>query len=151
MSDIPTLTTQIEHKLVYYPVQIPTPDQALDFIQNKYPQSGKSFRKTATECGYDVTNLWITIAESKYLKDLYEHARTIKMLTSAEDMAEETVEISDTDDRAAVARNRIQARQWLASRYDRDTYGDKVQVDQRNINVEILLPIANPNIVNNKE
>ena len=43
-------------------------------------------------------------------------------------LAEETLKIADNDPDPIRARVRIQARQWLAAKYDRETYGDKVDV-----------------------
>lgn len=53
----------------------------------------------------------------------YAHAREVQ----AGFYAEEQIEISDTDENAAKARNRMLARQWYASKMDRARFGDKVQ------------------------
>lgn len=44
-------------------------------------------------------------------------------------LADETMVIADNDNDASRARNRIQARQWYASRIDRDKFGDSVNVN----------------------
>lgn len=46
----------------------------------------------------------------------------------ADDMAEETKEIADCEPDPARARNMIQARQWLASKYRPGKYGDRIEV-----------------------
>lgn len=47
----------------------------------------------------------------------------------AETYAEEIVEIADTEKDAAIARNRIDARKWTASKLRPKLYGDRVEVE----------------------
>ena len=55
----------------------------------------------------------------------YAHAREVQ----AGFYAEEQIEIADTDENPAQARNRMLARQWYASKMDRARFGDKVQTE----------------------
>lgn len=61
------------------------------------------------------------------------HADFAKMLEEAEParaqaLAEQTIDIVDTDPDPKAARNRMHARQWLASKLNRQKYGEKVEV-----------------------
>lgn len=56
-------------------------------------------------------------------------AYTAAQKARAEILAEEVVDIADTDDDSGRARNRIQARQWYAGKINAAKWGDKVQLE----------------------
>lgn len=61
------------------------------------------------------------------------HPEFARMLEEAEParaqaLAEQTIDIVDTDPDPKAARNRMHARQWLASKLNRQKYGEKVEV-----------------------
>ena len=123
--------------------------QALNFLKEYIDyskQEGKlaSFRKIAAKQNINPTSVWITIRANEKLHTLYERARKCAMEISADELASATISRADNAENAAIARNQIQARQWLASRYDQTTYGDKLQVDQRTVEVTVELPAFNP-------
>jgi hypothetical protein len=49
----------------------------------------------------------------------------------ADSLANQTIEISDTERDAGKSRNRILARQWLAGKVNRAKYGERVDVNQK--------------------
>ena len=61
----------------------------------------------------------------KQLATAYARAVEIK----ADLMADDVVHIADTDEDAARARNRMQARQWLASKLYAQRYGDRIDLN----------------------
>lgn len=61
------------------------------------------------------------------------HPDFAKLLEEAEParasaLAEQTLDIVDLDPDPKAARNRMQARQWIASRFNRQKFGEKVEV-----------------------
>jgi hypothetical protein len=54
----------------------------------------------------------------------YAQAQRIK----AEFLADETIEIADTDTNFMIARNRIDARKWVASKLNSQKYGDRLDL-----------------------
>lgn len=60
-----------------------------------------------------------------WLSDKYARAREKR----AEFLAEEIIDIADTETDSAKARNRIDARKWAASKLDPKRYGDKLTLD----------------------
>lgn len=85
-------------------------------------EAGKSLWKCAELFGVSKTALtdWL---EHPDRIELYKRART----RAASTYAQETIEIADTSaaDAAAKDKLRVQTRQWLASRWDRETYGEQ--------------------------
>lgn len=70
-------------------------------------------------------SFWRWVNEYTWLRDRYARAREER----AEFLAEEIIDISDTETDAAKARNRIDARKWAASKLDPKRYGDKLTLD----------------------
>ena len=57
--------------------------------------------------------------------DLYDTA----LLSYSEHIIEEALGIADTEADAKKAKNRIDIRTWIASKYNRARFGDKLQID----------------------
>lgn len=62
----------------------------------------------------------------KYEEFAAQYARARE--SRAEILADEIIAIADTEEDAARARNRIDARKWAASKLDRKSYGEHVEV-----------------------
>jgi len=84
---------------------------------------------------YDM--FWSVVSSQSKYKGLVEHARKSR----AAILADKVMTVADDKEaHPAHNKNRMSARQWLAKCYDRRTYGDKVEVDQRSVNVQVYLP-----------
>lgn len=57
---------------------------------------------------------------------LYDQA----LLSYSEAIIEEALQIADTEDDAKKAKNRIDIRTWIASKYNRSRFGDKLDITQ---------------------
>jgi hypothetical protein len=134
----------IDNSPAIYPIKFVTEEQALRFIQLYTTPTASGhylkFAQIAQKMELLPIQVYHTIRQNETLKALYERAREERKLMRADDIVEETIEIADTEDNAAKGRNRIQTRQWAASRWDNVSYGDKVQVDQRTVEVTVELP-----------
>lgn len=64
-------------------------------------------------------------------------------------MAEQSLTIADTDS-TAMARNRIAVRQWLASKYNKDQFGDKVTIDHNHKHESYLDALVLPDYMKPK-
>ncbi len=53
----------------------------------------------------------------------------IALLSYSEAIIEEALQIADTEDDAKKAKNRIDIRTWIASKYNRARFGDKIDID----------------------
>ncbi len=58
---------------------------------------------------------------------LYDQA----LLSYSEAIIEQALQIADTEDDAKKAKNRIDIRTWIASKYNRARFGDKIDIDVR--------------------
>jgi len=76
--------------------------------------------------GHSMRLFYAALAADAELQALYDAAQRAR----SEAMADELVHIADTETDAARARNRISARQWLASKLAPRKYGDKLEVHQ---------------------
>jgi hypothetical protein len=86
----------------------------------------KGERQTAAlnRLGIDRIAFYQTLAESSELQSKMALARE----SMAHTLVDESLEIADVDIDAARARNRIGARHWIAARFARKTFGDKVDI-----------------------
>lgn len=71
------------------------------------------------------TTVYQWLGTNEEFANMYARAREQR----AELYAEEIVEIADTENDSAKARNRIDARKWAAAKLNQKVYGDKVTVD----------------------
>jgi hypothetical protein len=69
--------------------------------------------------GYSTVNRWLD--EDEELKEMYARAREKR----ADWLADELVEIADTETDSAKARNRIDARKWAAAKLNPKRYADR--------------------------
>jgi len=90
---------------------------------------GDSIRALAAEQDIPINTFWLWI--TKEYGEEVAAARKVVAAVMADQMkaAAERVETGELNPKAAQTAASI--RQWLASRYDRDTFGDKSQVDMR--------------------
>jgi hypothetical protein len=88
--------------------------------------AGKSLRAICDGEGMpsrETVRVWLT--EDDEFSGHYARARE----EQADYLADEIVDIADTEEDAAKARNRIQARQWKAGKLAPKKYGDRVAID----------------------
>jgi len=76
----------------------------------------------AEELGISERSIYRWLARNEEFSQKYTRARE----TRADIMAEEIIEIADTVDDPHLGRLRMDARKWLAGKYNRGMYGDKV-------------------------
>ena len=88
--------------------------------------TGKSLRTIcAQEDMPGASTVYSWLREHPEFQEAYARAREIQ----ADVLADEIVEIADTEPDAQVARNRIDARKWLASKLRPKKYGDHLKLD----------------------
>jgi len=88
--------------------------------------TGKSLRTIcAQEDMPGASTVYSWLREHPEFQEAYVRAREIQ----ADVLADEIVEIADTEPDAQVARNRIDARKWLASKLRPKKYGDHLKLD----------------------
>jgi len=110
---------------------------AQDLVRD-YAETDDTWREVCTKYGLSPSMAWGVVQTSKDLKTIVERARTGK----AKLYAESTVEIADNDDRHPNHKAlSIGTRKWLASAYDKDTYGNHQKLDVRQAVVNISAPI----------
>ena len=85
---------------------------------------GYSTKRACGQLGLAIRSFHDVLARVKDCAVAYARAREIR----ADLLADEIVEIADTDEDSNRARNRITARQWLASRHNPKTYGDRIDL-----------------------
>lgn len=69
--------------------------------------------------------------------ELYDTA----LLSYSECIIEEAIRIADTENDAKKAKNRIDIRTWVASKYNRARFGDKIEIEQT-VKLDISAPLA---------
>ena len=87
--------------------------------------NGETVKKVATELFNSVPMFYWNLERHKELSTLYTQSRHVR----ADVLADEILEIADNDMDAQRARNRIEARKWLASKMMPATYGDRIDVN----------------------
>ena len=112
----------------------------LENLITEYSTTEMSFDKLCKSKNLDTYLTHVNINLNKDLKDKLLHARKDK----ARILAEQTIDVSDTENDSPKATNRIKSRQWLARCYDTETYGDKLTVDQNTSIKEYQVPMAVP-------
>lgn len=85
---------------------------------------GQLLRQAAEVCGMPLSTLYRRFKSDPATWELYRRAREL----GANAIAEYAVDIADNDPDSKRARNRIMVRQWLASKLDPKTYGDKLDL-----------------------
>lgn len=63
------------------------------------------------------------------------------LLSYSEAIIEEALQIADTEEDAKKAKNRIDIRTWIASKYNRPRFGDKIDVQHTHL-LDVSEPIA---------
>lgn len=64
----------------------------------------------------------------------------IALLSYSEALIEQALDIADTETDAKKAKNRIDIRTWIASKYNRARFGDKIEIEQT-IKLDISKPL----------
>lgn len=72
-----------------------------------------------------LTTVYRWLGENELFRDLYARARE----DQADTMADQIVQIADTEEDAAKARVRIDARKWVASKLKPRKYGEKLDIE----------------------
>lgn len=86
---------------------------------------GLPLKAAAKECGIDVFRFNRMLQQDKAAALAYARAVEIR----ADLLADEALQIADTENDAAKARNQIQVRQWLASKLYAKRYGDRIDLN----------------------
>lgn len=89
---------------------------------------GKPIVKALKEHEVTRYQFYEDLASEPQLSESYARAQ----LAKAEICAEEIIEIADTETDAQIARNKIDARKWYASKMRPDKYGDRIDVNVTN-------------------
>lgn len=84
-----------------------------------------SLRKSLKEHGISPQSFHSTLNADPILSDLYTSAQQ----AIAETLAEEIIEISDTETDYGKARNQIDARKWYASKVKPNKFGDRIDLN----------------------
>jgi len=88
--------------------------------------TGKSLKDICAEKDMPTREtIYAWLREDSTFSDMYARARE----EQADYLADEIVDIADTEKDAAKARNRIDARKWKASKLQPRVYGDKIDVN----------------------
>jgi hypothetical protein len=106
------------------PVNVTATEAAIDAVFN-----GESISAYLKDVGFPPTIFYETLDRCPDLSARYARAKKYK----AEAQVDEIVEIADTDPDPQRARNRIQARQWAASKLSPHIYGDKLDLNVTNV------------------
>lgn len=85
---------------------------------------GTLTKKAAAAVGIPLSTLYRHLRSDPQTWEIYRRAREI----GASALADESVEIADSEPDARRARVRAQVRQWLASKLDPKTFGDKLDL-----------------------
>lgn len=95
---------------------------------------------TAAEtAGLSITAFMALLSEYPQLSQAYGRAQQSR----AEVLAQEIIEIADGDDDPQKARNRVQVRQWLASKFNPRKYGERLDVNiEQRIDISAVLAEA---------
>lgn len=80
---------------------------------------------------------WLSTHEQ--FREMYARAREER----ADMLADDVIDISDTETDAAKARNRMDARKWYAAKLNPKRYGDKVTNELTGPNGAALVPVIN--------
>ncbi len=94
--------------------------QAIRAIEN-----GTSLREAARNAGIDAGSLIRHIQEDKEAAKQYARAQEV----AADILADEVIQIADTEEDAQKARNRIDARKWKAAKSNPKKYGDRIDLN----------------------
>lgn len=86
---------------------------------------GKPLKEATKQCGIDIYRFNRLLQGDKQASLAYARAVEIR----ADVLADEALQIADTEDDAAKARNQIQVRQWLASKLYAKRYGDRIDLN----------------------
>lgn len=95
----------------------------IDVIQDV--ECGHPLTIAAKNSGISVNQFFVAIKEHPGLAELFQEA----VKNRAQVLADETINIADTDPDPSSARVRVAARQWLASRDNPDKYSEKLNVE----------------------
>jgi hypothetical protein len=86
---------------------------------------GSQLKDAVKQCGLDVCAFGRLLQKDKAAAMAY--ARAVEL--RADILADEALHIADTDEDSSRARNRIQVRQWLASKLHAKRYGDRIDLN----------------------
>jgi hypothetical protein len=87
-------------------------------------ESGQTFTAAVKAAGFTPWAMYRAIERYPNFGAALERARK----TGAAALADEVIEIADTEENAKKGANRMKARQWLASKLDPKTFGDKLDL-----------------------
>lgn len=85
---------------------------------------GLTLSRALTKHGVTPISFYKTTDENPIRAKAYAHAQMMK----AELIADEVIEIADTDEDPQRARNRIDSRKWVASKLKPHKYGDRIEL-----------------------
>ena len=123
----------------------------VDTILADYAESGTRFGLCCERARVKPQLAWMCIQSDKTLLDLYMRIRQTRDTIRAEDYADESIDIADTEDKASKGLNRIKSRQWLASKLDKERYGEKVQIESKNLDVKVVYPVRGDESLHREE
>lgn len=89
---------------------------------------GHSLKDALASVGMGKTTFYRYVESDFNLQTALARAEKIR----ADTLADETVAIADSDDNPLRARNRIESRKWLASVYNRQKYGESIDLSVTN-------------------
>jgi len=104
----------------------------LDAIINRI-ENGESLKSAAKAEGQTPQDINKYLRNDKEAALAYDRAKELR----ADLLADEIIEIADLESDAAKARNRIDARKWIASKHYSKRYGDRID-----LNVSMQIDIA---------
>ena len=113
-----------------YPRGMLSADRARQVIERI--AQGESSPAVLREFGSTWTQLWEAIDRDPLIASAYAQARERR----ADVLADQIVEIADSEDDQMRAKNRIDARKWIASKMQPRTYGDRIDM---NVNGQVDL------------
>lgn len=100
---------------------------------------GLALREAIKKHKLDAVRLNEILASDRDLSRRYTQAMEVR----ADIMADEIVFIADTEDDAQKARNRIEARKWLAAKFKPKTYGERLDINvAQSISIDTALSEA---------
>ena len=126
-------------------ISVPTPDESerFDRLIDRM-LDGESMTRAAKDLFGNVNAFYSLISRVQDMARRYARAQEMR----ADVFADQIIEIADTDEDANRARNRIQARQWLASKMNPRTYGDRIDLNvQQTISINDALTEARARIL----
>ena len=87
--------------------------------------SGVPLRQAVSQCGFTPRTFNRRLCADRDAALAYSRAQEFK----ADLLADEIIDIADTSEDAAKARNQIESRKWVASKYNSKRFGDRIDLN----------------------